>query len=190
MSSMRIRYQSLGRPEMPGWIELRGIGRILVDEESLQQALEYDGQIAWVLEKFSPSDFTSHDFSGIEHYALGDAVPLKELTPDDPVPDERAYPVHYPDKDDEFEPWLREFLLELPVADRVLNLPQEKIDALEDAASDYFSARKSGMSLQESRRAVMHALRELLSIISHHPEFGESLAGALGLTGKANSHRR
>jgi hypothetical protein len=187
---MRISYQSLGRPEMPGWIELRGIGRILVDEESLQQALEYDGQVAWVLEKLSPSDFTSYDFSGVEHYALGDAVPLKELTPDDPVPDERAYPVHYPDKDDDFEPWLREFLLELPVADRILNLPQEKIDALEDAASDYFASLRSGKNLQESKRAVMIALRELLGIISHHAEFGESLAGALGLTGKTNGSRR
>lgn len=184
---MRISYHALGRPEMPGWVEIRGVGRVLVDNENLEQALEFDGQVAWDLERMSPSDFTAYEFLGIEHYTLGDAIPLRELPHEDPLPDERAPKFYYPHRDAEFEPWLREFLRELPTADRLLNLPEEEVTAIEETSADYFAALDSGEELTAKKNATVRALRKILDTMAHHPEFGEALAASLGLTGKRQS---
>lgn len=184
---MRISYHGLGNPEVPGWVEIRGIGRILVEEENLEQAREFDGQIAWDLVRMSPSEFTAFEFSPIQHYVLGDAIPLREIPHEDRLPDSMAPKLHYPHRDSEFAPWLREFLAELPTADRLLSLPQNDITALEDSSAEYFAALDSGKDVSAKKHAVIEALRKILDTMAHHPEFGETLATSLGLTGKKKS---
>jgi hypothetical protein len=184
---MRISYHALGKPEMPGWVEIRGVGRILVDDENLDEAREFDGQVAWDMERMSPSDFTAYEFLGIEHYTLGDAIPLRELPHEDPLPDALARKFFYPHRDADFAPWLREFLRELPTADRILNLPEGQVTAIEDASAEYLVAVDSGEDLATKKNAAVRALREILDTMAHHPEFGDALAASLGLTGKKQS---
>jgi len=186
---MRITYDRLGRPEVPGWVEVRGVGRILVLDEQLEEALEYDGQVAWELVRMTPDteEITGWEFGPIPHYALGDAIPLPESPPPDVVPASKTPPIHYPHKTDEFALWLKEFLANLPSADRLLNLPEEEVEAVVESGNffiELYQTSDDEQKIEEAKEAALKDLRRLLRTIDHHPEYSETIAFSLGLMGR------
>lgn len=186
---MRITYDLLGRPEVPGWVEVRGVGRILVLDEQLKEALEYDGQLAWELVKMTSDmeEITGWEFEPIPHYALGDVIPLTEAPPPDVVPASKTPPIHYPHETDTFAVWLEEFLANLSTADRVLRLPEEEVEAVMESGNTFIELYKHSddkEAIAEAKQSALNDLRKILRTIDHHPEYSETIALSLGLMGR------